>query len=182
MRVKHIVIPVKVLLLFFLLGSCMGVKHGGGQKGGKRLFETFYVGDEGTQYFIKPLELRNDNGEQEALLDFTFRYKDQVKDSVTINISFLNKAPVKKIDSCRLENGKIKLSLQSLKYMFLELQGKKYNLRYSSRAALADVYKLFQDKSWTLHTYVSQQDNKYSCSSSTQKKVEKIYHHIFSLF
>jgi hypothetical protein len=181
MKLKNILLAVKTLLFLFLLNSCIGAKSGA-HGSGRHLFETFYVGDEGTQYFIKPLQLKNDKAEQEADLDFVFRYKNQVKDSVTINISFLGKEMIKKVDSCSFQTSKGQLRLQSLKYLFLERQGKKYNLRYSSKAALADVYKLFQDNKWVLSAYISQQDNKYSCPPSTEKKIAKIYHHIFSLF
>ena len=72
-----------VLIALFIIG-CIGVKPGS-EPGGKKLFETFYAGEQGSQYFIKPLVLKNATKEK-LTIDFSFRYKTEVKDSAIVYV------------------------------------------------------------------------------------------------
>jgi hypothetical protein len=68
-------------------------------KTGKNYFETFYAGEEGTQYFIKPILFANENSSEEFIFDLTFRYKNEVLDSVILNISINSSKMYKNNDS-----------------------------------------------------------------------------------
>jgi hypothetical protein len=144
-------------------------------------YETFFVGEQGTQYFIKPIPFKNEAGEK-AELDFSFRYRSEVKDSVTINMTFYNKDLIKSIDSCRLSNDVLSFKLRSLSLLFLEREGKTNNLRYSGKASLADVTKLFGQEKWTIMVHFPKSSAKYLPSSKTSKKIKSLNHNIFSLF
>ncbi|MCC6726639.1 MAG: hypothetical protein IT258_19210, partial [Saprospiraceae bacterium] len=116
-KIKYIFFPLNfrlLLLLFIPLLSCFSLKPGG-VKSGKRLFETFYVGTDGTQYFIKPLEFTADNKEV-LKLDVTFRQKDISEDSATVNISFYGAENFKTADSLVIKNTTETLALKNLSH------------------------------------------------------------------
>src|SRR5690606_7037547 len=81
-------IPVFCMLLL-LLSSCFSVKPGT-SRSARNLYQNFFIGEEGSQYFIKPIAFENDEKEK-LQLDITFRYKDEVKDSATVNFSIVTK-------------------------------------------------------------------------------------------
>lgn len=64
---------ITFLLLIVLASnpSCYSIKPGATQSGGK-LYESFYLGEEGRQYFIKPLKFSGADGGH-LMIDFTFR-------------------------------------------------------------------------------------------------------------
>lgn len=84
-----------ILLIVPALTGCFSVKTSS-SKSNPAVYQTFYVGDAGMQYFIKPLTFEEENGHNERLhVDFTFRYKTEIKDSATINFSIESSAILK---------------------------------------------------------------------------------------
>jgi hypothetical protein len=165
-------------LTFFL--SCYSVKHAG-SKSGKRLYETFFVGEEGTQYFIKPLSFINKTAE-ELKLDITFRYKNVVKDSATVNITFHAKNNLKSLDSLKITNMVFNTTISEMKYLFSERNSDMYNCRFSSKVPLADAEKLFENNQWIITQYNDHIVTKYMPSPSTNEAIGKLDYEIFSLF
>src|SRR5690554_5427078 len=64
-------IAILVLTVLASIPSCYSIKPGATQSGGK-LYESFYLGEEGRQYFIKPLKFSGSDGRY-IMIDFTFR-------------------------------------------------------------------------------------------------------------
>ncbi|AFM05561.1 hypothetical protein Fleli_3230 [Bernardetia litoralis DSM 6794] len=181
---KKAILLSSLFCISFLLTSCGGIKPAGG-KSGKNLYETFYVGEEGMQYFIKPLIF--ENRDSELLLDITFRHKDTVQDSATLNFSIKGKDLIKQIDSLTLSNNinNLIFSVHSanVEYMFAERIKNEYVTRFSTKMPLVEMQKLFKNSEWKANIKAEEFSTKeYVSTSSTQKKIQKLNQNIFFIF
>lgn len=132
-------------LLMLLLSSCISVKPGA-VRSGQKYYESFFVGDEGNQYFIKPLKFTSST--DEMMIDIVFRYNNELKGNATINYSItsdnLYKTPGKLIISTPMQQ----YTLTDNKLLFNEKYDDKYLSRFSASMPLADVAILFNDIRW----------------------------------
>ena len=169
-----------ILCMLLILSSCFSVKPGATKAGGK-LFETFFVGEEGTQYFIKPLKFTNEKSES-LKLDITFRYKNEIKDSAIVNLSFLSNDLFKSIDSLRIDNGEYSTLIKELNLLFAERSKDMYNIRFSTKVNLADIKKLFERNDWRFLQYRNGESTLYTPNKATKKKIDKLNYEVFELF
>lgn len=168
------------MLTIVLFTSCLGVKSNIGNSG-KKLVETFYVGSEGTQYFIKPLTFNDDNKNQ-LILDVTFRYKDKIKDSASVNISLINTEIYRSIDSLKISNDSVTVVFDNLQFLFAERAAKKMNSRFSTKCELVDIYNLFDKNNWKMIVYQQKNSTIYYSPNDTKNKINKLKYGIFMLF
>ncbi len=160
--------------------SCSGIKPST-TKSGKKLYETFFVGEEGTQYFIKPLTFYN-NSNEELKIDLTFRDKSKTKDITTINLSFISKSVFKEIDSIIINNNNSSsISSKNIKHLFSERSKEQYKNRFSSNTRLSDIKELFKDNDWTISIYKKDILEKFTVSKSSKKNIPKLNYEIFEL-
>jgi hypothetical protein len=180
--ISHLVL-LKIIGIFvlFTLSSCFGVKSSS-TKSGKKLFETFYVGEQGTQYFIKPITFFNDKNKDELQADFTFRYKDALKDSVIMNFSLETINIVKKIDSITIFSQENKASSKKVNLLFNESKGKLFKSRFSVKILLTELNKLFQNKDWKIQLYFDGTTQNYLPENSTKNAIKKLNDKVFILF
>lgn len=170
-----------VLIFFVFLTACISVKPAG-VKSGKNLFETFYVGEGGTQYFIKPLFFLNSQNKEELHIDFTFRYKNEVKDSVILNLSLLSSDIFKSIDSLSLSNTTYKIISKNNKLLFNEKRNKFFNSRFSTKISLIELNKMFGSDDWKIIVYSGGTYFTYASEKKTKKAIKKLQDKIFILF
>lgn len=168
------------LCILAILTSCMSVRPGGA-KSGKKLYETFFVGDEGTQYFIKPLAFTNERNE-ELKLDFTFRYRNEIKDSAAINASFISNDLIRNIDSLKITNEFVNIVFKDMTYLFSEKKKNAYNNRFSAKTDLLKVTKLFNSIDWEIWMYKNGKPTRYSAAKKTEKSLDKLSQQLFVLF
>ncbi len=172
------------LLIFvfaiLLLQSCLGIKPGS-IKSGKKLFETFYVGDEGTQYFIKPLYLIA-NDKSEMYIDFTFRYKNEVKDSAIVTFSIVDKIMYKNIESINAKNATLKFIINKPYLLFVEKSGKDFKSRYSFKISLKELLSFYSNENWIIEIENTGIKKEFYTSKKTKKKILKLNEIVFSLF
>jgi hypothetical protein len=166
--------------IIIIMSSCLSIKPGD-VKSGNNLYETFFVGNEGTQYFIKPLTFIDGN-KNRLILDFTFRYKDKIKDSVVINMSFLDSEIYRNIDSLKMTNNSVSIVLKDIKCLFADRSQKEFNSRFSTKGSLVDITKLFEQNDWLLIAYKRNDLCKYKTSKNTGEKINKLRYGIFMLF
>ena len=164
---------------FIFFASCLGVKPGG-VKSGKKLYETFFVGIDGTQYFIKPLLFCNQSTE-EIKIDFTFRYKSEIKDSAIVNISFFSKDLFKNNKGFKIINDIDTVAISKMEYLFSERNKKFYISRFSCKISLLDLKNIFQRSNWKL-LFLKNDVVDYYSTKATKNKIEKLNYEIFSLF
>jgi hypothetical protein len=181
-RIKSFTLIKRGFVLGFLiiLSSCLSIKPGS-VKSGKKLYETFFIGEAGTQYFIKPLTFSN-NLNEELKLDITFRYRNEIKDTAIINISFLGKEIFKNADSLEINNEAIAIIIKEMKYMFCERNKEIFNCRFSAKVKLLDVEKLFDSSKWNLILYKNGDFSEYLTPKTTEKKIDKLNYEIFAIF
>lgn len=168
------------LSILFIIPSCMGVKPGATKSGGKS-YETFFVGEEGTQYFIKPLKLSTDSNEY-LELDITFRYKNEVKGLSTLNISFITNEKLNSIDSLEINNGDTSIFVKKISHLFTERDKNMYSCRFSSEVDLIDLKTLFEKSDWKVSPYRNGLSTNYMATKSTTKAITTLNYDIFDLF
>ena len=182
--IKKSIFLFSSIFLFFFLISCGGIKLAGG-KSGKSLYETFYVGEEGMQYFIKPLNFKNEKSK--LLLDITFRHKDEVQDSATLNFSIKGQRLIKQIDKLTLfastDNATFSVSSHNVEYIFAERDKKEFVSRFSTKVPLIELKELFEKSNWKINIKTEEISNQeYHSTSSTQKKIQTLNQNIFFIF
>lgn len=168
-----------VILLTF--SSCLSGIRLGASKTGVNLYETFYVGEQGTQYYVKPLSFSGENSE-ELSLDMTFRYKDQIKDSVVVNFSVFSDKVLKKIDSFVLRNAQNSVQSTDVSLLFNSKQKKKVQSRFVVQLPLEEVYQLFQEENWIVEIQSDNNKIVFVSSGKASKSVRKLNDVVFSLF
>lgn len=166
------------LLLTVILTSCFSVRPAA-VKTNKKLFETFFLGDQGTQYFIKPLSFK-DNSNNYLEMDITFRYLNKIQDSATINFSIYNKALIQAIDSLSIGNHSYSVTTKEIKYLFSERSKNFYKTRFSTKISLLDLKHLFSYSDWKISHYAAQEFN-YNTPSSVSKKIDRLTFDVFDL-
>ncbi len=174
------IINASFVLGYLLASSCSIIKPNT-IKSGKRHYETFYVGDEGTQYFIKSLVFESITREYSEL-DFTFRYQNELKDSATINISIYSDNIFRNIDSLRLYNGVDLYVLKKMNLLFTDRYKTMYKSRFSGKLSPVALRNMFLYNNWELHLYSNSINIQYSTPKNTRKKINKLNHLLFDIF
>lgn len=167
--------------VFLVFAQCSGLKPGSSGRASKGLYTNFFVGEEGTQYFIKPLGFESENG-GEAKLDFTFRYLDTIQGEARINSSLFTTDLIKNIDSVRFENEEIDAVSKSAELMFVERRRKLIESRHEVYLPLAQVKTLFDHPDWAITFYYSGKSQTFASTKKSNKNIRALEHDIFSLF
>ncbi|MDD2386231.1 MAG: hypothetical protein PHP52_05555 [Bacteroidales bacterium] len=161
--------------------GCVSIKPGG-VKSGKKLVETFYVGEEGSQFFIKPLAFYNiQSKEEKIIIDFTFRYKNEVKDSVIANFSLQSSTIFKSIDSLSLSNISNKIISLDIRLMFNETRKGLFDSRFTTKFSLLEFKEMFKNNDWTIKVYQENDCNTYVSQKKTKKTIKIIQDNVFIL-
>jgi hypothetical protein len=163
------------------LQSCFGVKPTTSGPG-KGLYQTFYVGEAGTQYFIRPLLFKGKEKKQDLKADFTFRYKDKITDSVIINFSLYSNEIIKVMDSFIIENSHKKFTITRVNLLFNERHHKAYHSRFTTKLPMGVFTDLFLINSWNISTFYNQKAVIYTASNRTERAIDKLNDRIFTLF
>ena len=160
------------------------MKPAGGVRSAKSLFETFFVGEEGMQYFVKPLVFKKDLKEKavELQLDFTFRYKNTVKDSCTINLSFFDASIIRNIDSMVISSTKQQMVARKINVLFAEKTNKLFNSRFTAKTSFKDLILLSDETDWKVKVYKAGTFTSYYPSQKTTKSLELLKDNLFVLF
>ncbi len=168
-----------LIAVLLIVPSCGRVKPST-SKGGGALYETFYVGEEGTQYFIKSLSFESDD--KSLLVDFTFRYLDRVEGDAIMNFTLVAEGKVKSIDSLRLENHLSNILSSDIKLLFNEKTKKDNISRFSSHIALADLNDLVDGGNWVIWIYEEDATTVFKPTPKTLQSLQKLERSIFDLF
>lgn len=149
----------------------------------KGLYETFYVGNDGIQYFIQPLTFNGaSDSDEELKIDITCKYKTVIKDSSIVNISLIGTKNFKTIDSIIIRNDSSFVVLKNLNIMFAERNGESFTSRFTTRSPLLGIKQLFNKNDWLFTVYTQNQSFKYVTPTNTQEKIDALNYNIFMLF
>ena len=166
-----------ILAIIFLLSSCMGggnTMQSSGRPG--KLYETFYVKNGVTQYFIKPLKAKSKTSTFK--MDFTLRNNIKSEGIIVCNFSVLSKNPIKKIESASFVCDEKTISLKDLDKIFIEKEGKdSYHLRYTSNISFKDFSTISKGENIS----ISFDNMTNTFSKGTVKKLHKINEYIIEV-
>ncbi|MFZ6052763.1 hypothetical protein [Halocola ammonii] len=171
---------IKILVPAFLISvvfySCGGLKPAASNSG-KDLYESFYAGDGTTRYFIKPLELESQ--EENLLIDFNVESNEG--DTATALFSVYSEEPLKSIDRLTFSNDDMEKSTQEVDKMFIELEKKNYESRYSVRIPNRDLKGVFANHNWTLTIESDGKKMSFTPARKTMKKINTLNKAVFML-
>ena len=130
-------------------GGCMLTKTSS-VKSKETLYETFYVNDTISQYFIRPLNFKNKLTHQSFHIDFVFRVannnsNDNQTSIVTANFSVLSNAPVD-VNTLQIENAPGFVTTTTCDLLFQEKQNK--NFHDTAKIQLGKLQHLMYDNDW----------------------------------
>ncbi|MFK7776389.1 MAG: hypothetical protein AB8F94_29980 [Saprospiraceae bacterium] len=173
-------IPLLLAFCIFPLGGCFSVKPAA-KKGARNLVETFYLGDKGTQYFIKPLLFKSVDDKSELRLDATFRYKEELSDSVALNISLIGNRSYREVELLEISNPSTKAAATEFNFLFNEVQKKNFVSRFSTKITLNDLKQLFNNAEWTIRLRAIGDNNyEFQPSKKSKKSINKIDASVFA--
>ncbi|MCB8964875.1 MAG: hypothetical protein H6536_07555 [Bacteroidales bacterium] len=155
----------------------MAIKPGS-VKSGNYLYETFYVGNGTTQYFIKPLHFKSNSINID--LDFTFRYSNTLNTTVTTNFNIIG-TTLQKIDSLQFISQNSTITLRSIKMLFREKQKNMVISRYTTDINLSELRQVFEGKDQTIISYHNGEQTNLEPTRKTQKSVRKLHQNLFVL-
>lgn len=176
--------PVKAMIILFIgfaIQGCFSIKPATERSAGG-LFETFYAGDKGTQYFIKPLSFRNRDKGKELNIDFTFRYKDTANDSVIINYSVLGEDIYRSMDSLKINSNNAQVVLENTDHMFSRKKRKDFESRFTTKEMLSNIKNLFDHDDWELILYKQDISINFETPRRTKRKIRELENNLFVLF
>lgn len=186
----------KLLLLAMVVivcGGCISSVSMKATKTGKHLFETFFVGEDGTQYFVKPLEFNNET--EQLLVDFTFRYRNEIKDSVALTFSIQGDQAIKKITELSLKGASKQINSSNIVLLYNSKTKKGYSSRFSTKIPLLDFYQICKQE-WVIvvtqgdsatdsprvDTSTEAVNKTFTATKSTQKALSQLNKEVFALF
>lgn len=172
---------LKLLTLLYLTFAISGCSIFGSGNKVEKLTQTFFVGEGGTQYYIKPFEFESDS-EGDLTLDITFRYKDEIKDSATINFTFFNENVIKKLGYIKLTNDSQTYSTDDISLLFAERKDDDFKSRFSFRIPMSDLDKLMMNPNWILSFSSGKKEYTYVPTSSTKEKLKTLNDDLFVIF
>jgi len=171
---------VPLILMLLLSSSCLSIKPST-TKSGKNYFETFFVGEEGTQYFIKPILFIDEKSSENLILDITFRYRNEIKDSATVNFSIKSSTLYKTIDSLDISNKDNKIESDQLVLLFNEKSKTGFTSRYSTRFRLNEIKEIFNNDTWEITIYNQNKVTKYKPHKKTTRAINAVRDRVFVL-
>lgn len=171
---------VLFVLSTLLLCSCLSIKPTT-TKSGKQYFETFYVGEEGTQYFIKPILLTSDTPKENLHIDYTFRYKNEIKDSSIINFSIKSLKNYTSIDSLKITTTNITFKSHKVLLLFNEKSNDMFTSRFTTKVSLQTTKKLFSSNKWIIYIYNNNKETRYTPNKRSNKIINTLKDEIFNI-
>ncbi len=168
------------ILLVLLLGSCMGIKPGS-RNSVSKLYESFFAGQEGMQYFIKPLEFRNNNKEK-LLVDFTFRYRNEIRDSVIVNVSVVSEKLIRNFHLLEFSSDSNIANSDSLNFFLSSIKGNQITSRFSTKIHLKEIVGLFKNSDWIVKIESNTINSEFSPTRATKKNINRLNQNLFILF
>ena len=172
---RYLAIGIVLLLAF----GCTGIKPTS-SKANSKFYETFYVGDDGLQYFIKPLEFTASKSEQ-IFMDFTFRYKRGVNSMATINFTQFSQVNLQQIDSIEINSLAKSMLVKQVSHMFTEKEKDGVSSRFTFQIPLRDLNALFSDVNWSVAILGETFEQNYKPEDKSRKIMKGLKSQIFDL-
>ena len=167
-----------------VLQACFSVKPAATGSAGST-YESFFVGEEGLQYFIKPLVFKASKSNKELHADFTFRYKDSVQqeDTVTVNYSIYSSEIINNLSYLAFFSGGKKISTTQTERLFAEKRNKQFVSRFTSRIALSDMIVALRNDEVVFYTHHTNDImHEYKPTRKTRRTLKRLDNNLFIIF
>lgn len=164
-----------------VLQGCFSVRPSATRSAGSA-YESFFVGAEGMQYFIKPVVFKANNSGNEMHIDFTFRYKDAImeEDSVIVNFSIFSNEIVNDLQLLSFHSAEPKTPASSAERLFAEKRKNQFVSRFTARLSLSDMIMVFSDDEPILKTHHSNNSfQKYEPTRKTRRVIKRLQNNLF---
>lgn len=148
------------ILIFTLLISCTTSKDH---------YETFFIGNNQSQYFIKPIEVENDDSE--FSIDYTIRNIDSDTYDITSNFTIISDHPISKIDSVILNN---KHKIVDIDKLYLESKDDQFKLRSSMKVDYNFIKDFFTEDDLAIEVFLSKYRFEYNLNAKSNKRIRSI--------
>ena len=182
MKKRFLLLSLLLISLSISLNSCLGVKPAT-SGGGKKYFESYYVGDEGNQYFIKPLALVSEYEEAKATLDISFRSKESLQGTAQMNFSVYMPEAIHSLKSVYLYVNNTSFELSDVKLLFVEREKNSFQSRFSTTIPAEKLKSIFNTSDWQLVIIKEKgKTYKFDTASSSKKRIEAINTNLFTIF
>ena len=182
MKKRFLLLSLLLISLSISLNSCLGVKPAT-SGGGKKYFESYYVGDEGNQYFIKPLVLVSEYKEEKATLDISFRSKESLQGTAQVNFSVYMPEAVHSLKDAYLYVNDTSFELSDIKLLFVEKEKNGFQSRFSTTVPAEKLRSIFNTSDWQLVIIKEKgKTYKFDTASSSKKRIEAINTNLFTIF
>ncbi len=166
------------------LQACLSVKPAA-TRSASSPYESFFVGAEGVQYFIKPLVFKSISSNSEIHADFTFRYRDSIQqeDSVTVNYSIYSAEIVNDLSYLAFNSGEKKTSTTQTERLFAEKRNKQFVSRFTSRISLSEMILALSNDEVVLFTHHRNDSmQEYKPTRKTRRVLQRIKNNLFVVF
>ena len=182
MKKRFLLLSLLLISLSISLNSCLGVKPAT-SGGGKKYFESYYAGDEGNQYFIKPLVLVSEYKEAKATLDISFRSKESLQGTAQVNFSVYMPEAVHSLKDAYLYINDTSFELSDIKLLFVEKEKNGFQSRFSTTVPAEKLRSIFNTSDWQLVIIKEKgKTYKFDTASSSKKRIEAINTNLFTIF
>lgn len=165
-----------IVLSFISIFGCMSVKPTASKTDGS-LYETFYLGNRGTQYFIKPLLFESEK--EELKIDFTFRPSENTGNLVTTNYTIVSAEKIEKVDTMILKNKTQIVKCTDNKKLYSEIKNSKRVCRFSAKIQLEKLNQIMANPAWSIQVVTKDTTMYYQASGRTKKSITKLQEDLF---
>lgn len=166
------------LTVLFLSSACLSIKPTT-TKSGKNYFETFFVGEDGTQFFIKPFGFTCGESKEDLTLDFTFRFKDVIRDSATLRFSIKSSTIYRSIDSVKIFNDDDTAVSNQIALLFNERNKSGFTSRHSTKFSLNELKSMFDNDKWQVLIYHQMEIRSFKPNRRTVRAINSIRDRVF---
>ena len=178
---RYFIYTLLFLISQLVLGCALTIKPAA-SKSAKSFYESFFVGEDGTQYFIKPLEFSAEGNQDKLFVDFTFRYKDELKDSGVVNVSIERGHIIKSLDDIIFTNTNSTVVLEDISLLFNEKKGQKFISRFSAKCSTKEMVDLFNDSNIKIEVKESDSSLSFFPNKNSQKAIRSLNDNLYILF
>jgi len=166
-------IAILLFISFFLQNCYLSVAN-------SKLFESFYIGNGKTNYFIKSLKFKGSE-KSKLFMDFTLNMVKENDNAVTINFSIINKEETITVDSMFINSYNELVILNSLYLLFLEKNKNRVLSRYTSKIDLQEALNLFKSNEWNITVHSNGVKHNFKNTHTTMRKIDYLNENLFMI-
>lgn len=172
MHLKNSILSSLTIALICIISACHSVKPAGGKYKASD-YESFFLGDGKTQYFIQPI---NFNGEDSNLdIDFTFRDENFIDSLLVTNYTVSSEFSITKIDSIVFITSDSKIKATQIQKIFQERDGKKHRIRSTCKITGSKLAHILKSNNLQISIFAHNKELKFESSKKVNAKRQRIY-------